>query len=162
MIQIKSPVRFEDSLDGLNQVPAFTVDREVRQGLDLGIAAVNPVSKARPNIGKFIRCDRQGSLLHVPAHQSMTLAVDSDETLYFSDQDTSYDFGQVVDRVLVRIKLITVDHMYFYWLSSVGVVLKTFRDRGMLWCEFKGQVFYWKTVAEIGIYGITFFGFTFD
>ncbi len=63
MRKLITPVLYDGSLDGLNEVRPLDLADEVKVSLDVPILNVNPVNNSKLALGRLLRCTKDGALL---------------------------------------------------------------------------------------------------
>lgn len=99
MPKLATPVQYEPSLDGLNDIRPLQLADEAKVVIPYPVLCKNPPTVDKPAVGMFARCDRQGSMLiNVPPWATEVYEIDID--IAVTNGGMFYSFPIMVQGVL--------------------------------------------------------------
>ncbi len=159
MRRLITPVQYDSTLAGLNEIRPLTLADEVKAGLSFPILNLNPVDNNQPAKGRFLRSDHQGSLLRSLADDCPEVSYEKKDIWLESDLTFTVSFAQKVNYVLGKmswfeltgtIKWNTKDHWY---------LIKVISNTEQTFLPFRGQVMYVQGFGVSGVGTLTLYGF---
>lgn len=147
MPKLATPVQYEPSLEGLNDIRPLQLADEGKIVVPCPALCQNPPTKDRPAIGRLARCTQQGAL--VKYNSRLYTAYETGfKPISFYGSLVSHTFAKRVKGVIA--KAIIGTHTYTaVWSESTGTL--SFADILFdvnVWLPFTGQTIWFKGTGE--------------
>lgn len=157
--KILTPVMYEDSISGLNLVKPVSFGKIVNQDIDYGVLAERAAAaKDTPN-GRWVRCNGNGGILTSSDFIAQDEFIFTAIAIYGSPSLWYFDFGRVVEWVLLRL-FNWVSGSYVVWVDNSGILeLGTYQSNVPYCVPFRGQIMYFYLYAPLPPMSLSLYGF---
>lgn len=99
MPKLATPVQYEPTLEGLNDIRPLQLADEGKIVIPMPALCQNPPTKDRPAIGRLARCSQQGALLKHRVNDLQTYEIFGGQFNFF-DADQHFTYSQKVSSVV--------------------------------------------------------------
>jgi len=160
MRKLATPVQYESTLEGLNEVRPLQLKGEGKIVIPYPVLCSNPPTKDRPAVGKLTRCSQQGALLagRRVVYESAEYITEDFEG---GDGDKLIRFSQQVKYVVSMVVVAGFWYTAFWTDSTYTIQFKDIHDTNGVYIPFRGIDLYISVVVAppIGATTIGFYGF---
>lgn len=147
MPKLATPVQYEPSLEGLNDIRPLQLADEVKVVIPYPVLCSNPPSTGRPAMGKFVRCNQQGALLKHKPYEPLSYYF-KDDTITSAIAGCSFIFPTKVYGISAYWKIDDGSPTCFWTNPRATKNIKELIDRAYIWLPFVGNTIWFVGVGE--------------